>query len=85
MFSYIIIGMIGRKITDLYWYTITGSSFRNAIENKQELDSEYFGETEDEGILIDYADVFLDIDNYTIFKINQTTNEIHVLSKGEEE
>lgn len=84
MFSYIIIGILGCKITDLYWYTITGSSFRNAIENQQDLDPEYFGETEDEDMLIDYTDVFLDFDNYTIFKINQTTNEIHVLSKGEE-
>jgi hypothetical protein len=85
MFSYIIIGMLGRKITDLYWYTITGDSFRNAIERQQDLDPEYFGETEDEDMLIDYTDMFLDSDNYTIFKINQTTNEIHVLSKGEEE
>lgn len=85
MFSYIIIGMLGRKITDLYWYTITGDSFRNAIENQQDLDQEYFGAYEIEGEIVDYTKVFLDFDNYTIFKINQTTNEIHVLSKGEEE
>jgi len=84
MYSYIIIGSLGNRINDLYWYTITGDSFRNAIENQQEIDPEYFGEAEDEDIIIDYTDVFLDTDTYTIFKINQTTHDIHTLFKGEE-